>query len=211
MKIIGIHGPSRSGKDTIYQILVEEFSTIKFQRQGFADALKVSAALALGLRGPDDHDAELIAKMDRIKESGQVKSPFGMISGRQFLQNYGTEAHRNMFGKDFWVDAVIPDPSFPKLMASGVIRNADVLVIPDVRYQNEVTRIVQSGGEIWKVRRDTQDDKTGHISEQELDANWDLVIDNNGTRDELRGTVRNCFNRIADEIINNKVTKAIGA
>jgi hypothetical protein len=133
-----------------------------------------------------------------------------MISGRQFLQNYGTEAHRNMFGKDFWVDAVIPDPSFPQLMASGVIRNADVLVIPDVRYQNEIARIVQSGGEIWKVRRDTQNDKTGHVSEQDLDANWDLVIDNNGTRDELRGTVKNCFNRIADEIVNNKVMKAIG-
>jgi len=95
-------------------------------------------------------------------------------------------------------------------MASGVIRNADVLVIPDVRYQNEITRVVQSGGEIWKVRRNTRDDKTGHVSEQDLDANWDLVIDNNGTRDELRGTVKNCFNRIADEIVNNKVMKAIG-
>ena len=207
MKIIGIHGPSRSGKDTIYQILVEEFSTIKFQRQGFADALKVSAALALGLRGPDDHDAELIAKMDRIKESGQVKSPFGMISGRQFLQNYGTEAHRNMFGEDFWIDAVIPDPSFPKLMASGVIRNADVLVIPDVRYQNEIGRVNDAGGQLWKINRNIEGHTTGHASEGKLVANWDRVIDNNGTKDDLRSDVKNAFNKIANQIINDRVTK----
>jgi hypothetical protein len=204
MKVIGIHGPSRSGKDTIYKILLEEFPTIKFERQGFADALKISAAKALGCTGSDE---ELIAVMDALKEEGQIHTPWGKVSGREFLQCYGTEAHRDMFGKDFWLDSVIPDPSMPQLMANGLIRRADVLIIPDVRYQNEITRVILSKGEIWKVRRNAQGNNTGHASEQELDANWDVVIDNNGTRDELRGTVRNCFNRIADEIINDRVAK----
>ena len=211
MKIIGIHGPSRSGKDTVCQILTEEFPLIKFQRQGFADALKISAALALGLRGPNDHDAELLAKMDKIKESGEIKTPFGTISGRQFLQNYGTEAHRTMFDEDFWVDAVIPDPSFPRLMVSGVIRDADVLLIPDVRYQNEITRIVKSGGEIWKVRRSVKGHNTGHASEGELTARWDLIIDNNESLEELRFVVKNAFRRIANEIMDDRIKRAIGS
>jgi hypothetical protein len=207
MKIIGIHGPSRSGKDTICQILLEEFPLIKFQRQGFADALKISAALALGLRGPNDHDAELLAKMDKIKESGEIKTPFGTISGRQFLQNYGTEAHRTMFDEDFWVDAVIPDPSFPRLMVSGVIRDADVLLIPDVRYQNEIQRVIDAGGYLWKVNKKVNGNITGHASETELEARWDRVIDNNGTLDDLRSDVKNAFNKIANQIINDRVTK----
>lgn len=204
MLVIGIHGPSRSGKDTIYRILLEEFPLIKFERQGFADALKVSAAKSIGLEGSD---AELIAKMDRVKESGQIRSPFGTISGRQFLQNYGTEAHREMFGSDFWLDQVIPNINNPRERYIGFDRTCDVLIIPDVRYQNEVGRVNDAGGQLWKINRNVEGHTTGHASEGELVARWDRVIDNNGTKDDLRSDVKNAFNKIANQIINDRVTK----
>lgn len=98
MVIIGIHGQSRSGKDTVCQILMERYPAINFEKQGFADALKVSAARAFGLEGSDP---ELIAKMDDLKSEGQISTPWGKISGRQFLQYYGTEAHGIYFIRHF--------------------------------------------------------------------------------------------------------------
>jgi hypothetical protein len=204
MLVIGIHGPSRSGKDTIYRILLEEFPLIKFERQGFADALKISAAKALGIEGTE---AEVIAKMDRIKESGQVVSPFGSVSGRKFLQKYGTEAHREMFGSDFWLDQVIPNVNNPRERYIGFDRTCDVLIIPDVRYQNEVQRVCNAGGQLWKINRNVEGHTTGHASEGKLVANWDRVIDNNATKDDLRSDVKNAFNKIANQIINDRVTK----
>ena len=204
MKIIGIHGPSRGGKDTIYRILLEEFPLIRFERQGFADALKVSAARSLGLSGPDNH---LIQMMDGLKEIGQINTPWGKRTGREFLQYYGTEAHRDMFGGDFWLDQVISNPSNPKERSRGINRVCDVLVIPDVRYQNEVGRVVDAGGQLWKVLRNVEGHNTGHASEKELIVNWDRVIDNNGSKEGLRSDVKNAFAGIANQIINDRVTK----
>ena len=204
MLVLGIHGPSRSGKDTIYKILLEEFPLIKFERQGFADALKISAAKALGIEG---NDAELIARIDRIKESGQVVNPFNSVSGREFLQRYGTEAHREMFGNHFWLDQVIPNVNNPRERYIGFDRTCDVLVIPDVRYQNEVQRVSDANGQLWKINRNVKGHTTGHASEGELTARWDRVIDNNGTKDDLRSDVKNAFNKIANQIINDRVTK----
>lgn len=204
MLVIGIHGPSRSGKDTVCQILLEEFPLIKFERQGFADALKVSAAKALGIEGGD---SELIAKMDRIKESGQVVNPFNSVSGREFLQRYGTEAHREMFGTNFWLDQVIPNVNDPRERYMGFDRTCDVLLIPDVRYQNEVQRVTDAGGQLWKINKNVEGHTTGHASEGELTARWDRVIDNNGTKNDLRSDVKNAFNKVADQIINDRITK----
>jgi hypothetical protein len=204
MLVLGIHGPSRSGKDTIYQILLEEFPLIKFERQGFADALKISAAKSLGLKGSS---SELIVKMDTLKEEGQIHTPWGKISGREFLQYYGTEGHRDMFGSDFWLDQVVPNIYNPRERYIGINRVCDVLVIPDVRYQNEVGRVNDAGGQLWKIKRNVEGHTTGHASEGELVANWDRVIDNNATKDDLRSDVKNAFNSIANQIINDRVTK----
>lgn len=208
MFVLGIHGPSRSGKDTICKILMEEFPLIKFERQGFADALKISAAKSIGRKGDD---SQLIADMDALKEEGQIHTPWGKISGREFLQYYGTEAHRDIFGKDFWIDQVIPNPANPRERYQGFHRDCDVLLIPDVRYQNEVGRIIDAGGELWKVRKSVNGNETGHASEKELVASWYVTIDNNEGLEELKRNVKNVFNPIANKIINDRVKRAVGA
>ena len=204
MRVIGIHGPSRSGKDTVYQILLEEFPLIRFERQGFADALKISAAKSLGRKGSDK---ELIADMDALKEEGQIHTPWGKVSGREFLQYYCTEGHRDVFGNSFWLDQVIPNPDNPRKRYKGFDRIEDVLLIPDVRYQNEVQRVTDAGGQLWKINKQINGNVTGHASEAELKANWDRVIDNNGTLDDLISDVKNAFNKIANQIISDRVTK----
>ena len=48
MRIIGLTGKARAGKDTVADIL-EEITEGRVDREAFADRLKLIAALALGI------------------------------------------------------------------------------------------------------------------------------------------------------------------
>ena len=207
MRVIGIHGPSRSGKDSVYKILTERYPNVRFERQGFADALKTSAAKSLGMTGTND---ELIEQMDELKENGWIKFPNVHISGREFLQLYGTEGHREMFGDDFWLNQVIPNTRNPMIKNDGRLREADFLIIPDVRYANEIKHIRDCPNSyLWKIERDVNGNGTGHASEINLDANWDLVIDNNGTYDMLIEQVVKGFQSLSDKIAEERLLKVL--
>ena len=117
-----------------------------------------------------------------------------------------------MFGENFWLDQVILDPSNPRKRITGAHRTCDVLLIPDVRYQNEIGRVIDAGGELWKVRREVPGmTTTGHASEGELTARWDFVLDNNETFEDLEKQVVVGFTPIANKIINGRIERAIGA
>jgi hypothetical protein len=175
MQIIGVNGFKRSGKgetaNAISSVLAEpDFGFQVTQQIGFADKLKIMAARALGYVNLTD--AESIALMDEFKETGFVRAngvgiPTHDITGRQYLQWFGGEA-RKVFGSDFWVDQVLPQPSAGPLANSNRMRERysgiDTLVITDLRYPNEAERVLALGGEVWEVIRPglTSD---GHDSE----------------------------------------------
>jgi hypothetical protein len=93
----------------------------------FADPLKQSAAAALGIdvealnefknkdhvyfrpevAWDDDSLAEVMTDQEIRDEqfAVEVLIPFNI---RTYLQRYGTEAHRDVFGQQFWVDATLP-------------------------------------------------------------------------------------------------------
>lgn len=181
MRIIGLTGQAGAGKDTAAAMLIEHLSDQHVIRQGFADALKLSAARALGFDGSLD---ECLALCNGLKATGSVitTTPAGtrVISGRQFLQRYGTESHRDVFGSDFWIDAVLP-----------VGRDdCDVLVVSDVRFENEAERIRDRGGEVWRVTRPSLANASSHSSEAGLPAHLvDVEIANAGTLEDLRAGV----------------------
>lgn len=196
MRIIGLTGRARAGKDTVAQIIEGEFAAapgfagsnrpLRFVRQGFADALKVSAARALGFDGTA---AECVAWCNRLKVDGTVYAYVDRtddhpleLTGREYLQRYGTEAHRDVFGSDFWLDAVLPKRR----------DDCDLLVIPDVRFPNEARRVRERGGAVWRITRPGHNpDVADHASEEPLPADLvDLTIWNNGTLDDLRDAVR---------------------
>lgn len=185
MNLIGLAGPARSGKDTVADIL-EEITDGVVERDAFALRLKVIAARALGVScHPDDVGRKGIERWaDRLKESERLATvgPRGTvtaeISGREFLQRLGAEGIREVLGNDVLIDAV------------PLKRDCDLLVITDVRFENEARRIREAGGEVWRIYRPGTGGMT-HVSEQALPADLvDREIDNSGTIADLYDTVR---------------------
>ena len=185
MRVIALTGPARAGKTTVAGMIAEVLGDSQSVRvEAFADRLKISAARALGFSGTPE---ELIANMDALKtgghlvvSGGDLPAPF-IVSGRQFLQRYGTEAHRDIFGPDFWIDAILPP---------GGRCDADVLVIHDLRFDNEARRVHDYGGEVWKIERPGATLTADHPSEAGIDRSLiDRVIVNDGSLPRLRAAV----------------------
>lgn len=183
MEIIGLAGPARCGKDTIADVL-EEITPGSVERDAFADRLKLIAAIALGF-SEDVGIAGVRRWADRLKteESLAIVGPratvTSKISGREFLQRLGTEGIRGVLGTDVLVDAVPFD-------REGV----DLLVLTDVRFENEARAVRDRGGEIWRVYRPGTGGMT-HVSEEPLSTDLiDREIDNSGTIADLYATIR---------------------
>lgn len=213
MNLIGINGYKRSGKGTVATILSENHPGVVYDL-GFADKVKIGALKALGFDRPP---RDLIALADEWKveagaqisvsyrEPGTTTSTLHDLTGRQLLQWFGTEVGRDLFGKDFWVDQVLPRPVFlnevpsdlrPRAEELGNQQNLearypeiDVVAITDLRFENEAERVLALGGVVWRVNRPGYEGE-GHASEQRLPDN--LVtheIDNSGDLDDLSDEV----------------------
>ena len=184
MKIIGLNGFARSGKDTVARF-IREIHGGEVEIVAFADLIKLSAARALkACTDPDDVGLNAVRRWaDEFKQGYSVRifdrvgHQVGGMMGREFLQRYGTEAHRELFGDDFWVDQIDWN------------RDCDVLVFTDVRFANEAKAIRERGGQVWRIERPSS--RAGaHASERPLDpALVDRVIVNNFDLDHLRGDV----------------------
>lgn len=188
--LIGLHGEAGSGKDTAYGFIANATPPeVPVRRDAFADRLKVSAARALGYPDPDSE--KCIALCNALKVNGEIivfvegdtaeERDHWVITGREYLQLYGTEAHRDVFDQDFWVNQVLDH-----------YRKGELLVVTDVRFPNEAEAILAAGGTIWEIVRPNAAKiaESGHASETRLpDDLIDLTIVNDGTLEEFREEV----------------------
>jgi hypothetical protein len=180
--LIGLNGRAGAGKDTVCDFIKEYGAQrdLTVKREAFADRLKQSAARIFF----PDVDVNLgVQWCNAIKMDGAlllvIENEGGraghVISGREFLQRYGTECHREVFGKDFWIEAALEDLS------------ADITVVTDVRFTNEADAIFDRGGEVWQIIRPGHDIAgTTHASERPLDpTRVDQTLLNNGSLTSL--------------------------
>lgn len=126
MQIIGLHGPARSGKDTIADFLVNKYGMLKF---AFSDALYREVTEAYGLRDEDMLRGAFSKEVDtttlslaQCKDQGFVELAQKLIldgrtkeihavvdsmhvplSPRWVLQMWGTE-YRRAQDPDYWVN-----------------------------------------------------------------------------------------------------------
>lgn len=181
--LIGLSGPAGSGKDTVCKLIQEWglWRGVTVRREAFADRLKLSAAR---LFFPEIELEPAVAWCNALKETGRlgVEIPGDgdhalsrEMSGRVFLQRFGTESHREVFGHDFWVSAALNDLS------------ADYTIVTDVRFPNEALELHRLGGELWRKAAHGEVVAENHVSETALpDDQVDAVVPAFDALDELR-------------------------
>ena len=158
-QIIGFCGYAQSGKDTAASILVDR----GWERRAFADPIK-QIALAVD---PRVGDSTLADAVQHFGWEGAKKSP----EVRSLLQRLGTEGGRRHIAEDVWTRTLFERPHAP------------LLVISDVRFEDEVEAIRSRGGIVVWIRRDGVGPANDHPSE--AIPPHDLVIDNDGSIADL--------------------------
>ena len=169
-----ITGKSGSGKTTTADIFVE----YGFAQHTFAGPIKDIAKI-IGF----SHEEVCGTQENKLKTN-----EFWDISGREFMQQFGTDMCRDvipkmkMNGRTIWA----------RIMEQKIIENPFV-VIGDGRFPDEAQLVREHGGIIIRVVRDVvnHNERAEHKSEASIDEiDTDIVIDNNGTVDELRERVK---------------------
>lgn len=146
MKIIGIAGKKRSGKSSFARALYENHVNVEII--AFADP--VYAAIEAIIGEIDDESKE--TPMEWLAN----------ITPRRMLQTLGTEWGRALH-PDLWVLCMRNHlVSIEKNMVSP---DTLVIVIPDVRFENEVAMIREFGGVMVHVVRPGADNTDTHASE----------------------------------------------
>lgn len=104
--------------------------------------------------------------------------------GRELLQHFGTDVVRKNY-QDTWVDMMVA-------LLKGIYTEYDYVIIPDVRFPNEIEKIKENFNCITlRIVRSNFETVLGkeeqeHVSETALDDyEFEHVIFNNGTLDDL--------------------------
>lgn len=179
MAIISISGKIGSGKDTIADIIMQYTPYHRWQVKKFAGKLKDIAEILTGVPKINFEDQEF---------KQQDMGPEWGMTYRDLLQKLGTEAMRNGLHKNVWVNALFADYQF------NIDEDEQVSywIITDSRFPNELAAVKKHNGIAIKVIRDSGNTiGITHTSETALDnyTEWDYVIDNNGTLEELKTQV----------------------
>jgi hypothetical protein len=152
-KIIGLTGRAGSGKSFVGDILCTEHC---YTRVKFAGALKaMTRALLHHARVPDsEHYAYL--------EGDKKETPSAALAGqtpRYVMQTLGEEWGRRLIHPDLWAMIALQEINWH-------LDRQMIVVVDDVRYDNEAQMILANGGEIWKIIRIFNDLPYSHKSEQ---------------------------------------------
>ena len=194
--IIGVCGFIGSGKDTIADYLVNFH---EFRRESFASTLKdaVSAVFGWDRTLLEGRTKEAREWREQVDPWWAQRLDMPTLTPLWVLQYWGTEVCRKAFHDDIWIASL-----------ENKLRNSkDSVVISDCRFPNEISSIKRAGGMIVWVKRGAlpewydlavaanqgqnyaiQQLKTMKIHASEtswVGTEFDAVIDNNGSIDEL--------------------------
>jgi hypothetical protein len=172
--IIGLTGYAQSGKDTVANILVENYG---YTRVAFADKIREYLYETNPMYDSIVGEPLFVrAKVDRDGWEEAKKSPHI----RRLLQTSGVAA-RKVFGENFWVQQALKDVHFE-----------GNYVITDVRFTNEADIIKKyDNSQLWRVKRLGVEAVNSHVSEHELDGYpVDQIFVNNTTIEDLEMLVK---------------------
>lgn len=189
--VVGLCGQAGAGKDTAAKWFIER----GYGRSGFADPLKwmLNQAFGWDMQKWEDRkwkEANSVLCGMFIKD-GAIDSR--AVSPRFLAQWLGTEVVRNNFGNDAWVNVWKQrwhDTGQPRI------------VVPDVRFQNEISAIHKLGGIVIRITRkgDTSakvymhDGEIEHVPHESERTDGLLYVDHEIAND---GTIQELYDKLA--------------
>jgi hypothetical protein len=204
MRLIGLMGKSKSGKDTVGQMLVEH--NPKGATLAFADKLKEVCMDLFGLTHDDVYTEEgkskvtdlplfkcpacqsincmLVASTQVLCNNctavGDPKSFASFWTNRMILQFVGTEGIRRV-DKNAWVKHAIKRAGqllSDQKMGNEPMWSAKLFVaITDCRFKSEMEAIKKAGGEVWRIRRPSTDNSAQGLAGHASETEMDTIPD----------------------------------
>jgi len=114
--------------------------------------------------------------------------PFWQLSPNQifdFVEALAKQSFADFYVRRATRPVLLPTREIP------IIDTRSIVVIKDVRYENEASFIRRRGGEIWHLLRENAQKVNAHSSELGIEIiDGDVVINNNGTLQQLTDAVR---------------------
>lgn len=213
--IIGISGKIGAGKDLVGTIIQYLTAEAKIDMVNQNQSIKIEQLLEGNFKNNSDWEIKKFAyklkevaclilgcTMEQIEDREWKETPLGpewnLMTPRKFLQLLGTEAGRNILHENIWVNATMAE--YRPISGEGAASLGDVIdysdcefpnwIITDVRFPNEAQAVKSRSGLLIRVNRG-EGDTGSHPSETALDKyeDWDAVINNNGTIEDLVDTV----------------------
>ncbi len=190
--LLSLSGKIFSGKDTVAALIQKATSagtTIgamhyrgksKWQIKKYAGKLKQVVSLLIGCT---------LEQLEDQNFKSSYNATFGMTV-REILQKVGTEAMREGFHKNVWVESLFADYNSYSARGSDYEFEKSFWIITDTRFPNEYKAIEERGGLMINVVRGNSD-SDDHASETSLDGfEFHEIIENNGSLEELEEKVR---------------------
>lgn len=179
--IVGINGLAQHGKDTSAEFLQSYLKICGYSCEliAFAKPIKELCKYVFDMT---EEDVNTSAGKKRV-----IPAAYGLTS-RQVQQKMGTESFRDVFDQSIWTDF---------LARNAAKSEADVIAIPDMRFDNEIDFVKGVPITHWwpsttiKVfNPNVSAQAPAHISEKpQPDDKFDTIILNSGTLGDLQCAV----------------------
>jgi hypothetical protein len=181
--LIGLTGRKRAGKDSVAAAIERNYGSNRVLTTSFAKPIRDFVAHLMGVSR---------SQLEKLKDSDYTIPGTNVgFSPRYAMQTLGTEWGRALH-PDLWVAACerwIDD------ISSDGTRNAEFILVTDVRFDNEAEMIHRKGGVVVKIERDECGPEDGHASERGVSGKMvDIHFHNDGSLADLG-------NRVACELM----------
>lgn len=171
MRLIGLHGPAHSGKDTTADRLCNQHG---FARIALAGPIKDMLIAGFGFTREQVDGPAREVLVDWID-----KSP------RQLMQSLGTEWGRREVKDDLWL-------AHAHRRMQQILRYSGDIVVTDIHFENEADWLRSLGGAVWHIGgRQRSKVVPMHVSEHGIAVRVgvDSVINNSAGLEQLHAEV----------------------